>query len=259
VKSGATACGTCGWDWSVTQGSDPDGDAKRREWARGAAVRDAAWHQQRVTSPARPRGQVWGLLVVGLTVAIVGIVAFAVLRSSDPPKPTVSPVAVTPPTAPPPPPETPARRVANAKTFAQAIDLARPAFADTTDELGDGAKLLANYAAKKLRWDEVHVPAETTLARVEKDPQLERGKRLCATGEIERIARRDLEDRRVYVGRLRTVENDAVAFVATGTTGDLVKRSTGTLCGVVLGMSGDAVSILGMFDLDENRMPLVEQ
>ncbi|MBA2543160.1 MAG: hypothetical protein H0V17_26195 [Deltaproteobacteria bacterium] len=200
----------------------------------------------------------WGFVVIGLCLA-TGIIFFVVLRDPETPKPKLtSPVAVASPAAPP-PAETPATRVANAKTFAQAIDLARPAFTDTTDELGDGAKLLANYAAKKLRWAEVQLPAETTLARVEKDPQLERGKRLCATGEIVRIARRDLGDRKLYVGRLRTAEHDDVAFVAAGTTGDLVKRSTGTLCGAVLGMSGDAVSILGMFDLDENRMPLVEQ
>ncbi len=191
--------------------------------------------------------------MLGSTVVAV----IALTRGGDAPAPAAVPAPISPRPAPPPPPESPATRVANAPTFEQAIALARPALTDSTDELGPGAQLLASY--KKLRWADVDVAAETTLGRVEKDPALERGKRLCATGEIQRIARRDLDGRKVYVGQLRTADGDEVAFVAVGTTGDLVKRNTATLCGAVLGMSGPAVSILGMFKLDENQLPLVEQ
>jgi hypothetical protein len=81
---------------------------------------------------------------------------------------------------------------------------------------------------------------------------------LCATGEIVRISPRDLGARKIHVGTLRTTEAD-LAFVAIGTTGTLAAKQTGTLCGAVLGMSGAAVSVLGMFDFEENRRPLVEQ
>jgi hypothetical protein len=157
------------------------------------------------------------------------------------------------------PPESPEARIAKAATFEQAIAIARPVFADTTDDLGEGAQLLAIYAAAKLRWSEVDVPAETTIRDVQTHVELGRGKRLCATGEIRQITRRDLGGRTVHVGRLRTGDVDEVAFVAVGTMGDLVDRSSGRLCGVVLGTSPAAVSILGMFDLAENRLPRVER
>ncbi|CAN5910112.1 hypothetical protein BH11MYX3_BH11MYX3_31160 [soil metagenome] len=177
------------------------------------------------------RRRIRQLVLAGAAVAITCVGLTVVLRGGDP---------------------SPEVQVAHAATFAQAIEMARPAFVDTTEELGAGARLLAHYATAKLRWSEVDVPAETTIR------QPDRGKRLCATGEIRQITRRELNGRTVHVGRLRTADADEVAFVAVGTTGDLVERSAGRLCGAVLGKSGSAVSILGMFDLAENRMPLVE-
>ena len=50
-----------------------------------------------------------------------------------------------------------------------------------------------------------------------------------------------------------------IAFVALGTTGDLIKRSRTKFCGAVIGAAGDAVLLVGMFDLPENRGPIVEQ
>lgn len=131
---------------------------------------------------------------------------------------------------------------------------------DTTAEIGPGAvALLATYAIARLRWADVEGQAETTFGRVEKDAQLERGKRMCATGELLRIESRTFEGRTIYVGRLRTDESDLAVFVAVGTTGELIKRSRATLCGVVIGRSDDAVSIVGMFDLPENRSSQVER
>lgn len=127
---------------------------------------------------------------------------------------------------------------------------------DTTDELPVGAALLARFT--KLRWSDVDV-AETTVAKVQKDADAERGKRLCGDGEIERITRRDVEQRKAFVGRLVLADGDALAFVAVGTTGELVKRDHAKLCGVVTGTSGNDVAVVGMFDLPENRTPQVEQ
>ncbi len=185
-------------------------------------------------------------MFAGAALATIGVIVILVVRAGPP-------EMASPPAA-----DTPAVRIAKAATFEQAIAIARPALVDTTDEFGEGAQLLATYATAKLRWSDVAVTAETTLARVAKDPALERGKRLCVTGEIVRIAPRDLGRRRVHVGELRTTEAQIV-FVAVGTTGTLATHRTATLCGAALGMSGSAVSILGMFDFEENRRPLVEQ
>lgn len=148
-------------------------------------------------------------------------------------------------------------KVGWATSFDQAVSIARPLMTDSTDEVGRGEALLARYP--KAVWADVDVPAETTVPLVLKDPARERGKHLCASGTIERIERRDVDGRRVYAGRLETADGDAVAFVALGSTGELVKRSTGTLCGVAIGRARDAAKLLGLFDLPENRTPLVEQ
>jgi hypothetical protein len=141
-------------------------------------------------------------------------------------------------------------------SLAEAIAIAKPTMTDGTEELF--AKPLVDYAARHMLWADVDVPAETTIPLVLKDPDPERGKRLCASGTITRIERRDLDGRKLYVGSLATAD-DAVAFVVVGATGDLVKRSSGKLCGVVTGRNGDAVTVVGMFDLPENRHPIVEQ
>ena len=56
-----------------------------------------------------------------------------------------------------------------------------------------------------------------------------------------------------------STEGDAIVFLAVGSTGTLVRRDTGTFCGVVLGKYRDSVRLLGMFDLPENRAPAVER
>lgn len=157
------------------------------------------------------------------------------------------------------PPPTLEQRVATAPDFASALALAQPAMDDSPDTLSPGATLVARYASKKLRWADVADAKETTIGHVLKDPDVERGKRLCTTGTVQSIERRDLEQRKIYVGRLRTAEDDEVAFVVVGSTTDVVKRSKATICGAVIGRAGSAVSLVGMFDLPENRAPIVER
>ena len=131
-------------------------------------------------------------------------------------------------------------------------------------ELGDGAEhdgvwKLARYASTKLVWADVDGADETTVPLVLKDSDRERGKRLCTSGQIVDIERRDVDQRPVHVGALRTSDGDDVRFVATGSTGLLVKRSDAKLCGIATGRDGKAAVIVGMFDLPENRAPMVER
>lgn len=195
--------------------------------------------------------------------ALLGLQRACSSKKDAPPSP---PAVVSEKTAEPPPPgpasprpvpEPPVEaRVAQAATFADAIALARPAMADSPSDLPAGAALLARYG--KLRWSDVETP-ETTVAKVQKDSEAERGKRLCGEGTIDHILRRDVDRRKVFVGRLSLDDGDVIAFVAVGTTGELVKRMRATFCGVVTGLSGTDVTVLGMFDLPENRTPQVEQ
>jgi hypothetical protein len=199
-----------------------------------------------------PAWHVVGLsLFIALTFTVYRLVA---AREDKPTQPAPQPAATPSPPAPP-PPEPVEVRITKAASLDDALALARPAF-DTDDN--QGAQLLARYAVPKLRWDDV-ATATTSVGLVLKDAKVERGKRLCASGTIGSIERDDLEGRAVYRGDLRTAEGDEIVFLAVGSTGTLVRRDKGTVCGVVLGRQRDSVRLLGMFDLPENRTPAVER
>jgi hypothetical protein len=221
-----------------------DGDvfgARKRDWTRTPKpdARGAVAHAR--------RGKVGAtLFLIGLPVAIALIVIAAVRCSRRTPNvdaPVASPVRPTPPV------DAAAvvtidQRVAAAATLQDALALARPI--STT--------LVARYAVAKLTFAEVDA-AETTLPLVEKDFRSELGKRLCVAGEVRRIERADMAGRKVFVGELLTKDGDRVTYLAVGSTGELVKRTIARFCGVVT----DKLQLVGMFDLPENRAPIVEQ
>jgi hypothetical protein len=192
------------------------------------------------------------LIGVGVVVAASVAVYFAVGYSARK-KPTTTsspatpaPVAApepgpVPEPAPPRPPEPPAPRTLD-QVIAATPDL-------------DVAKL-ANH---RVRWSDVDVASQTTLAKVEKDPAGESGKRVCADGTIERITKKELAGRPHFEGALVTKDGDRVVFVASGSTGELVKRDSAKLCGVVIGSVAGSAHVFGMFDLPENRNPIVEK
>ena len=62
----------------------------------------------------------------------------------------------------------------------------------------------------------------------------------------------------MHAGALETTGSDRVNFLVGGTTGALVKRETAAICGIVTGLANGAVSVEGLFDLAENRNPIVE-
>lgn len=202
--------------------------------------------------PPKSKKTATGLMPLGIAAAIVAVamIVVPVVRraASRVNEPAPSPPPAPPTPAAPPVPVSLEAQVAAAPSFAAAIALAK----------GDpSGALLARYP--KLTLAEVDVPAETSVGLVQKDAESERGKRMCAKGTIEGIQRTDVERRRVFVGRLRQDDGDVIAFTALGTTGDLIRRSKAKFCGAVIGTDGDAVVLVGMFDLAENRMPLVEQ
>ena len=116
--------------------------------------------------------------------------------------------------------------------------------------------MLAYYA---VRWSEVDVASQTTIEQVEKEPTEETGKRLCVEGELDSITRNDLAGRKHYTGALTTAQGDRVEIVVSGSSGTLVKRQHARVCGVVMGATDGAATVYGMFDLPENRNPVVEK
>ncbi|MDQ3340958.1 MAG: hypothetical protein M4D80_37855 [Myxococcota bacterium] len=101
-----------------------------------------------------------------------------------------------------------------------------------------------------LLWSDVERGGETTAALMTKDPQRERGRKLCVTGTVVEIEGATVDARRVHTGRLRTPEGDVVPFIAVGSTRSIVARYAGRFCGFAHGKQ-----IIGLFDLPENRSP----
>ena len=114
-----------------------------------------------------------------------------------------------------------------------------------------------------MRWvDVVVAPDETSFAKVQKDADDERGKRLCVGGSVIQIAVAKTSFGKFYEGLLMTPAQNIFRFTAVGSSGSLVERSAARVCGVVTGKydysnsgggKGHAVNVVGMFDLPENR------
>jgi len=182
---------------------------------------------------------------------------------STPPATANRTVAVAQPKpAPPPPVLTPLEEVQTKKTFAEALAFTRPKFRDTQNEADTSALLFAAWMADKRAWADIAALPETSVAKVLKDSDEERGKRLCAGGTIVEIAKTKTDVAKLWSGGLSTMDGKIIRFVAVGSTGDLVERSNARFCGVMTGRDSysnsgggttHGVRVVGMFDLPENR------
>lgn len=160
-----------------------------------------------------------------------------------------------------PPEPSPVEKLLATTTLADAVEHVRPLMTDTFDDTSPGAALLGLWSAKHLRWLDVAVAKnETSFARVRKDSASNRGKRMCVRGRIVQIHKDASAD--LYTGLMLVGYSDIARFIVAGDTGELVERSSARLCGVVIGTydytnsgggTGHAVSLVGMFDLPENR------
>jgi hypothetical protein len=119
-----------------------------------------------------------------------------------------------------------------------------------------------------MRWDDVAIGRnETTFAKVMKDPEMERGRVLCAVGELAEIVAVPIDGKKIH-GATMTVsdqvnEGAIVRIFAVGDTGELVAGSKDVvLCGVVLGaisyqsLAGPkfrALHMVGMFGTKANQ------
>lgn len=229
----------------------------------------------------RPAAQVWpaspsapttrarwlpisvGVLLLG---ALVGITVVVSRAPSSPQPSTLSAptktAAVSPQAKEPEEPKPPSivEQLA-AADYPRAIAMTVPLMTDTVDDLSTGAAMLALWAAAKMRWSDVVVGEnETSIGLVKKDSSAARGKRMCIWGTIIQIAKEE-DTPRIFRGNLVTAGREFVHFLAVGSTGDLIERSSARICGVVTGAYAYAnvaggqtqsVQIVGMFELPEN-------
>lgn len=210
------------------------------------------------------KGQSIGLLLFG-----IGVIWFMAAHSDDqssaPARHEQAGAAA------PAPPESSTDTVspdANPKTLrnlslSEAIDAARPEMTDTVDDTSSGTAAFALWAsAAPMKWDELMGLPRTKAPLVFKDPDEQRGKLLCASGEIVEITAEHSAVGKIYLGGLADMATGTIyRFAAVGSTGDLVQGSAGAFCGVVTGRidysnSGGgtthAIQLVGMFKLSQN-------
>ena len=200
---------------------------------------------------------------------VLAMVVFACAEEKAPvPETTATPVVSASATAAPEPSASvhPSDAIKALPSFKEALEFARPHMADVDSDGDDDASLgwqyLTSWARVKMRWEDAapKLP-ETTIALVKKDPDDERGKRLCITGAIVQIERKGKLG--AYTGGILS-EHDVVRFAAVRSTGDITKETrSAKFCGVVtnkvsyknaVGGTTHAVQMVGMFDLPENRL-----
>ena len=148
-------------------------------------------------------------------------------------------------------------------TLAAAIARARPLMVDGADGSSAGTLVLLGWSSRHLRWDDVAVdPDETSYELVQKDPDGQRGKRLCVSGTIAAMNPVRTDAALFWNGVLNAPRGRRFAFLAVASAGALADGSPARLCGVVTGRSNvagpgaraaKAVVLVGMFDLPENR------
>lgn len=145
----------------------------------------------------------------------------------------------------------------------EAFTVARPMMIERPGDTSVGSFLFALWSLKHLRWSDVSVTDdETSFARVKKDVDAERGKRLCISGQLVQIEAHKQEYGTLYDGLLLSPSGNLYRFSAVKSSGDLVQESAGRFCGYVTGTfdysnsaggAGHAVDMVGMFDLPENK------
>lgn len=156
-------------------------------------------------------------------------------------------------------PEVKVNSMEDQESLPKAIEFSKNFMSDTTNEVSDGAILLAKWSVDNMKWNDLQaIPQAKSFNAIMKDSDKERGKLLCQSGSIIEITAAG----RMYEGGLFTSSGNVIRFIAVGNTGDLVARSSAKFCGIVIGKQdysnsaggvAHAVYLVGMFNLPENK------
>lgn len=207
-------------------------------------------------------GAGWGVgLVCGVALARMAPQAPEQPATTSPELPVASaaqplPAAVVPE-------KTAGEAVLENHSFEEASSWSRAYMKDSTDSPSLGAYTLAVWLAERGTLTDVAVERdETSVKLAKKDIAQARGKRTCVRGRVVQVVRDATYPKPLYSGTLATSSYDFVHYLAAGSSGTLVSGNSARLCGVVTGLftydnlggnKTDAVQMVGMFDLPENR------
>ena len=130
-------------------------------------------------------------------------------------------------------------------------------------DVSKGAALLAIWGAENMRWSELQEIPTTKYGLVMKDPDAQRGQRLCTTGQVIEIELdRSVPGKKIFGGGMYEDGGRIYRFLAVQSTGEIMAHSRARFCGVVTGQQhypnsaggvAHAVHLVGMFDLPENK------
>lgn len=150
-------------------------------------------------------------------------------------------------------------RLAAISDLPQALALTAPLMKNTRGPQPDeGSEVFARWASESLWWSHMGSLEATTWALAMKDPALERGRRLCVTGQVAQIRADRAWNKPVYRGVLALDAASFVTFVAVGSTTNVLPNKEASFCGVVTGLwlypslSGEAIEAVhtvGMFEI----------
>jgi len=202
------------------------------------------------------------------TVLSIASLCILVLSCSkaDPVPPPVknTPAPVTEKAPPPSPPEKTIKdKLEEAKTINEALAITKPLMEDKMDEISAGHLLLAVWLDQhKDGFFQLLDGNDTSFAVAMKDPEEARGKRICVTGRIVQISVVKIAAGKFNDGIMWDSAGNLYRYTTVGTSGNLVESSRARLCGMLTGRfdyhnsvggAGHALSIVGIFDLPQNR------
>ncbi len=130
-------------------------------------------------------------------------------------------------------------------------------------DLSPGAAKLALWGAEHLLWNELQEIPSTKYGLVMKDPDAQRGQKLCVNGQVIEIeVDQSVPGKKVFLGGMFDDDSRIYRFVAVQSTGEIMANTHTRFCGIVTGqqhypnsMGGvaHAVHLVGMFDIPENK------
>lgn len=217
------------------------------------------------TLPPLPSQTRWQPVVGILGVLVLIPVALSLFSKSRQPEATRPATTAPPPvtvTAKPEPPREPAlaEKLRDTKRLPDALALLVADIEDTRDKPDRASSILALWMGEHPSWSAIERLPETTHAKIMKDSESERGKRLCVSGQVVQIAKE--QGTKLFFGTMSDDSGRMTYYYAAGSTGDIVDGHRARFCGVSAGRfsyentgggTTHAVRLVGMFDLPENR------
>lgn len=152
-------------------------------------------------------------------------------------------------------------------SLSEAIAAYKPEMLDVGAEekikYSKGAANLAKWSDAHLMWGELKSLPDGNFALTMKDPDTQRGKKVCFSGRVGDIQAESIDGVKTFEGSIysTSVRNLIYRYIAVKSTGSITANKKAKFCGVVVGRNSyknsvggttHTVQLVGMFELPEN-------